>query len=294
VIAAMVLSAGLGTRMRPLTDWRAKPLAPVGDRAALAHVLDALGAAGITRIVANAHHRADDVRAFAAQDGRFVVSEEPELLGTAGGVQHARGLLGDGDVLVWNGDILAAVDAGALVRAHHAEATLLVRPGAAGSGNVGLAADGRVVRLRRETVLPGEATGGEFLGVHVVGRALARGLPERGCLVGDVYLPAMRAGARLEALPFDGPFWDIGTVAAYVDANLAWLAARGVRAWVAEGARVDPDVDLAGALVHAGARVTGRGRLSRAIVWEDATCEAPADGVVVAKEGRVGVAPSSR
>ncbi len=291
----MVLSAGLGTRMRPLSDWRAKALAPVGDRPALAHVVDALAGAGITRVVANAHHRAADVRAFAARDGRFVVSEEAELLGTAGGVQQARPLLGDGDVLVWNGDILAAVDAGALIRAHRAggggsgsgrDGTLLVRTGAAGSGNVGLAADGRVVRLRRETVLPGEVRGGEFLGVHVVGRALVAGLPERGCLVGDVYLPAMRAGARLFAFPFDGPFWDIGTIGTYVEANLAWLAARGVDAWVADGARVDPDVELAGVLVHAGARVTGRGRLARAIVWEDATCEAPAEGVVVAKEGR--------
>ena len=288
----MVLSAGLGTRMRPLTDWRAKPLAPVGDRPALAHVVGALAAAGIARIVANAHHRADDVRAFAARDGRFVVSEEATLLGTAGGVAHARALLGDSDVLVWNGDILAPVDVGALVAAHRAAATLLVRMGPAGSGNVGVAEDGRVVRLRRETVLPGEARGGEFLGVHVLGGALAGTLPARGCLVGDVYLPAMRAGARVEATPFDGTFWDIGTVAAYLDANLAWLAARGERAWVEDGAHVAPEVELVNALVHAGARVTGRGRLTRAVVWEDATCEAPAEGVIVAKEGRASAAAS--
>ncbi len=282
----MVLSAGLGTRMRPLTDWRAKPLAPVGDRAALAHVIDALAAAGVTRIVANAHHHAADMRAFAVRDGRFAVSEELDLLGTAGGVHHARSLLGDGDVLVWNGDILATVDVAELLRAHRADATLLVRMGKTGTGNVGVDEGGRVVRLRRETVAPGEVQGGEFLGVHIVGRALVRRLPERGCLVGDVYLPAMRSGARLEAAPFAGTFWDIGTVSAYVDANLAWLAERGLTSWVADGARVADGVELDGALVHAGARITGHGRLRRSIVWDDATCEAPADGVVVAKEGR--------
>jgi mannose-1-phosphate guanylyltransferase len=289
VIAAMVLSAGLGTRMRPLTEWRAKPLAPVGDRPALAHVLDAVARGGVGRVVVNAHHRAGDVRAFAAADGRFVVSEEADLLGTAGGVAHARSLLGDGDVLVWNGDILADVDVARLVRAHRTDATLVVRPGTAGSvgaGNVGLATDGRVVRLRNETVAAGEVAGGEFLGVHVVGRELARGLPARGCLVGDVYLPAMRAGARLEAFPYAGAFWDIGTVAAYVDANMAWLAARGEHAWVAPGAEVSPDVELHDAIVHAGARITGRGRVSRTIVWDGASCEAPLDGVVVAREGR--------
>jgi mannose-1-phosphate guanylyltransferase len=294
VIAAMVLSAGKGTRMRPLTDWRAKPLAPVGDRPALAHVVDALASAGITRIVANAHHRAGDVRAFAERDGRFVVSEEQDLLGTAGGVAHARALLGDGgDVLVWNGDILATVDVRALVAAHRADGTLLVRPGAAGSGNVGLAADGRVVRLRKETVLPGEVRGGEFLGVHVVGRALVRDLPARGCLVGDAYLPAMRAGGRLDAALYDGAFWDIGTVGAYLDANLAWLAARGVAAWVEGGAHVAPGVTLDRVLIHAGARVTGRGVLARAVLWEGATCEAPEDAVVVAPQGRARVADSA-
>lgn len=292
----MVLSAGLGTRMRPLSDWRAKALAPVGDRPALAHVIGALADAGAVRIVANAHHRAADVRALAARDGRFVVSEEQELLGTAGGVHHARALLGveaGGDVLVWNADILAAVDVAALVARHRADASLVVRPGPAGSGNVGLASDGRVVRLRKETVLPGEARGGEFLGVHVLGASLVRGLPAVGCLVGDVYLPAMRAGARLDAHLFDGPFWDIGTLGAYVAANLAWLAARGARSWVAEGAEIAPGVALEDALVHAGARVTGQGRLARAVVWEGAECEAPAEDLVVAPEGRASLSPGA-
>lgn len=288
----MVLSAGKGTRMRPLTEWRAKPLAPVGDRPALAHVLDSLTRAGTGRVVVNAHHRAADVRAFGAADGRFVVSEEADLLGTAGGVAQARGLLGPGNVLVWNGDILADVDVARLVAAHRTDATLVVRPGPPGSvgaGNVGIAADGRVVRLRGETVAPGEVRGGEFLGVHVVGGALVTALPARGCLVGDVYLPAMRAGAHLEAFLHAGAFWDIGTVSAYVDANMAWLAARGERAWVAPGAHVAEEVDLDGAVIHAGARVTGRGKLARAIVWEGAACEAPLSGVVIAREGRAKV-----
>src|SRR5258706_15827748 len=103
--ATMILCAGLGSRLRPLSDWRAKPLVPVGDRPAVAHVLDRVRAAGAPRVVVNAHHRADDVRAFLPRD--IALSHEADLLGTAGGVAHAASLLGDGDVVVWNGDILA-------------------------------------------------------------------------------------------------------------------------------------------------------------------------------------------
>ena len=282
----MILAAGLGTRMRPLSAWRAKPLAFVGDRPALEHVLQAVRRAGVTRVVVNAHHRAEDVHAFAAgQSAELRVSEETELLGTAGGVHHARALLGDGDVLVWNGDILADVDAHALVRAHRSLATLVGRPGARGSGNVGLADDGRVVRLRAETTAPGETRGGEFLGIHVLGQVLRRELPARGCLVGDVLLPALRRGARVDAFVTDASFSDIGTLGAYLGANLAWLAARSVRSFVAPGAQVADGVELDRAIVLEGARVSGRGTLSRVVVWPGAACAAPLANAVVAPEG---------
>jgi mannose-1-phosphate guanylyltransferase len=272
--------------MRPLSEWRAKPLAPVGDTPALAQVIGGLRRGGVTRIVVNAHHRVEDLRAFMRSCGeRFVLSEESSLLGTAGGVAHARPLLGDGDVLVWNGDILAEIDLPALRSAHRHEATLVVRPGAPGSGNVGIAEDGRIVRLRGETTATGESQGGEFLGIHVIGAALVRGLPSRGCLVGDVYLPALRRGARLDAFHTDAPFWDIGTIPTYLAANVAWLAARGLSSWVAPDAAVDPRATLEGALVHSRARIAGPGRLARVVVWEDADAVGPIEDAVVTRAG---------
>src|SRR5262249_14397806 len=150
--SALVLCAGLGTRLRPLTDLLAKPLVPVGDRPALAHVLDRLEAsAELVNVAVNAHHRAHDVVRFAearsAATGRAIaVSREDELLGTAGGVARAAalGMLGDrgDDVLVYNGDILCAFDVPALLAAHAivgaCAATLAVEPRAVGSGNVGI------------------------------------------------------------------------------------------------------------------------------------------------------------
>jgi mannose-1-phosphate guanylyltransferase len=275
----MILCAGLGTRLRPLTDERAKPIVPVGDRAALAHVLDRVR--GAPRLVVNVHHRPDDVRAFARAHG-LAVSEEVDLLGTAGGVAKARALLGSGDVLVWNGDILCDLDVAELVAAHAgggAEATLVVRPREAGSGNVGLDEAGRVVRLRKETTAPGEVRGGEFLGVHVLGAALRRTLPDEGCLVGDVYLPAMRRGAVLRALCTGLAFWDVGTLASYLAANLGWLGARG--SWRAPDAALSSGARLERSVVGAGARVEGEGAVERCVVWPGATARAPiADAIV--------------
>jgi mannose-1-phosphate guanylyltransferase len=296
----MVLAAGLGTRLRPLTDVCAKSLVPIGDRPALAHVLDRLAAAGTTRVVVNAHHRADDVRAFVRTRGAGVaVSEERDLLGTAGGLARAAELLGyEGDAIVWNADIVADVDPIALVAAHQRalparEATLVVQLREAGQGSVGLDAAGRVVRLRGDRVgrLEDESHGGEFLGIHVIGAALRARLPERGCLVGDVYIPALHRGAALQAFVSEGPFFDIGNASGYVAANLAWLTARGLASWSGPGARVPPGVSLAQTVLGAGASVTGSGALDRCVVWPGSTVAAPLSDAVVAQGCLVRLAP---
>jgi mannose-1-phosphate guanylyltransferase len=276
----MVLAAGLGTRLRPLTDRCAKPLVPVGDRPALAHVLDRLRAAGASRLVVNAHHHADQLRAFASRQPDVALSEEAELLGTAGGVARAAELLGEGDVLLWNGDILGDVDARALVAAHRAAATLVVQPLAAGEGPVGLDADGRVVRLRRER-FGEEDRGGSFLGIYVLGAGLRARLPVRGGMIEDVLVPALARGEPVRAVLFEGPWRDIGTVASYLDANLAWLAARGTSSWMGPGARVAPGVTLDRAIVGAGAVVEGEGALARCVVWPGAHARAPLTDEVI-------------
>jgi mannose-1-phosphate guanylyltransferase len=287
MLPVMVLAAGLGTRLRPLTDRRAKPLVPVGDRPALAHVLDRLRTAGATRIVVNAHHLAEQVRAFVEGLGAGAgvsLSEEPSLLGTAGGIARAAPMLGEGDVLVWNADILADVDVAGLVAAasHQApsQATLLVQPLPAGRGSVGLDVHGRIVRLRKESFGP-EAAGGEFLGIHVLGRRLRERLPASGGLVEDVLVPALGRGEEVRAHLFDAPWEDIGSVPTYLAANVAWLRARGLDRWVGPGARVDPGVVLDASVVGAGAVVSGEGFVVRSVVWPGAHAVAPlADAVV--------------
>ena len=105
----MVLAAGLGTRMRPLTDHMPKALVEVAGKPLIDHVLDRLADAGVTRAVVNVHHFADQVEAHLARrrDIEVLISDErAALLDSGGGIQHARPLLGEGPILLANIDSL--------------------------------------------------------------------------------------------------------------------------------------------------------------------------------------------
>lgn len=106
---AMVLAAGLGTRMRPLTDDRPKALVEVSGRALIDHTLDRLAEAGVETAVVNVHHFADDVeRHLAARRGgpRILISDERAgLLDSGGGIAHAAPLLGEDPIFVANIDV---------------------------------------------------------------------------------------------------------------------------------------------------------------------------------------------
>ena len=292
MLSGMILAAGLGTRLRPLTDLCPKPLVPVGDRSVLASAVERLRSAGVERLVVNAHHLPSALREASAELG-VELSAEADLLGTAGGVAHARGSLGEAAVVVWNGDVVADIDVRGLLSEHQRqtpEATLVVMARSGRDGNVGLSEDGRVVRLRDEAVA-NEVRSVDFAGVHVLGSGLRAGLPARGCLVGDVYIPALKQGAVLRTVEHRGWWHDIGSVASYLEANLSWLRARPSRSWIGAGARVGGGVLLDEAVVGPGASVKGEGPLVRCVVWPGATAAAPArdsvfvPGLMVANAG---------
>lgn len=133
---AMVLAAGLGTRLKPITFAIPKPMVPVIDRPCMAHLLSLLARHGFTDAVANLHYFPDAIREYFGDGSAFGVNLsynfEPELLGTAGGVRAARELLTDGDepFLIISGDGLTGIDLTKLVerhRSHGGIATLTVK-----------------------------------------------------------------------------------------------------------------------------------------------------------------------
>ncbi len=278
---AMVLAAGLGTRLRPLTDELPKPLVFIGDRPMLQVILEALARAGATRVVINAHHRADDIHAFVVGYGDTVkVIDEVEIRGTAGGIAGARGLFAPGPVLVWNADILVEPPVGPLLKeTERASLVLGVVGRPKGEGTVGIGADGEVVRLRGQQ-FGVEERGGDYVGVAALAERAWRRLPERGCLIGDYALPELRQGGRITAVAAP-EFNDVGTLPAYLAANLAWLGE--ARRWIAEDAQIAPEVELERCVVGAGATVIGTGRLRECVVWPGATAQAPLTRAVVTR-----------
>jgi mannose-1-phosphate guanylyltransferase len=115
---AMVLAAGLGTRLRPLTYEITKPMVPVLDRPVMAHILDLLGRHGFEEVIANLHYFPDSIRAYFGEGGSLSYRYEEELLGTAGGVRACADFFGEEPFLVISGDALTDIDLTALLARH--------------------------------------------------------------------------------------------------------------------------------------------------------------------------------
>jgi mannose-1-phosphate guanylyltransferase len=286
--SAIVLCAGFGTRLRPLTEELPKPLVPVGDRSILEHALDRLSGAGFSEVVINVHHLAEAFEGVLARSSPSVrVVVETTIRGTAGGVAGARAHLSSAPVLVWNGDILVDPPLDQLLVGSEPHSYCLgVAPRAHGEGTVGLDAHGHVVRLRGER-FGTEVQSGDYVGVLSLGAAALDALPELGCLFGDSALPLLRAGGTVRSVAVTTPWIDTGDPPGLLAANLAWLSARGLDGFVAEGAELAPGVRLQDSLVGVGARVLGQGTLTRVVVCPGAAVTAPLRDAIVAPSGRV-------
>ncbi|HWM80801.1 MAG TPA: nucleotidyltransferase family protein [Pseudolabrys sp.] len=227
---AMVLAAGFGTRMRPLTDDRPKPLVAVDGKPLIDHVLDRLADAGVESAVVNVHYRADQLeRHLAARTApRIVISDErAQVLGTGGAVVKALPHLGDAPFVHINSDTIwidgAAANLERLAQAFDAgamDALLLLAPTAGsigydGRGDFIMAADGRLTRRGESEVAPFV-----FAGVAILSPALFAGAPEGPFALTMLFDRAAEAG-RLYGLRLDGVWMHVGTPEAIVAAEAA-------------------------------------------------------------------------
>ncbi|MFW6083992.1 MAG: nucleotidyltransferase family protein [Gemmatimonadota bacterium] len=227
---AMVLAAGFGRRLRPLTDETPKALVAVGGVTQLERTLRALESAGADRIVVNTHHHAEQIEAAIASRERggpelLVSREEPRPLETGGGMRHARKLFrGDRPILVHNVDVITSIDLAALVREQAAVddgplATLAVQERAASRyllfDEVGLQGRLDVRTGSREDVREpvGRIRRLAFSGVHVAGPEVFghMGDAETFSII-DLYLRLAGEGVRIRGLDVGDATWlEIGT-----------------------------------------------------------------------------------
>ena len=219
---AMILAAGLGTRLRPCTLIRPKPLFPVLDTPLVSAILRQVRAAGFGPVVVNAYHLAGQiVAAFQGEPG-VILQVEPKEMGTGGGLRLALPNFDDTPVLIVNGDVVHNLDL-ARVYAEHLRLgndVTMVMHDHPRFNTVRVAADGRVVGF----ALAGAAAGaGErllaFTGIHVVDPKVLTPIPEgEFANIIDRYCDVIATGGRIGALVVRDHFWtDMGTPADYLD-----------------------------------------------------------------------------
>jgi MurNAc alpha-1-phosphate uridylyltransferase len=229
---AMVLAAGLGTRMRPLTDKLPKPLVPVAGKPLLDHVLDRLADASVDTAVVNVHHMADAIERHLKTRTRpkIIISDERgELLNTGGGVVKALKLLGDEPFYHVNSDTIWIEGVtpnlgrlGALFDPDEMDAVLLLAAtatsiGYEGRGDFAMTADGRLRRRAEREVVPFV-----YAGAAILSPAMFAGAPMGAFSLNALFDRALEAG-RLFGLRLEGTWMHVGTPTAIQAAEAAIL-----------------------------------------------------------------------
>jgi len=299
VTRALVLAAGLGTRMGALSDERPKPLLPVCDVPLIRYAVALLRGAGIDEIAVNLHHRGELIRAELG-DG-FHYSEERDILGTGGGIVKIADWLTNGgrdSFVVVNGKIVTNIDVAATLRHHDATgatATMVVRevPDAKKWGAIDVGDDGRVTGIIGQGRPAAHAC--MFTGVHVLSPRLVARLPSTGesDSIRQAYIPALLDGERIEAIRFAGYWHEHSTPERYLQGNWNLLSGSvtlthpppGVHA-IAPSAIIEPSAQLS-PLVVVGARsvVRAGARLDRVVVWPDCVVDGTHTNAIVTPRG---------
>ena len=287
---AVILAAGFGTRLRPLTLSLPKPLLPVTGSPLLAYTLRALEKAGCEEVAINLHYQGEKIASrfgseFEGMPIRY--SREKSIQGTLGGLVPLRSFLEESDLaVVVNGDSLARWPLMKLLRHHqqHApRATLMVstraRPAEFGGG-IGVTRGGQVTSFKPAPTEPlaedAEKAAGAtetrrrvFAGAHVFSPALLSSVSASPSdLIADLYEPLLAEGGRVDAVESNELWFDLGTPRRYLDGVLGWAGrgSWGRRGWQSPEADISPDASVRYAVIEAGVSVRAGARIRRSVI----------------------------
>jgi mannose-1-phosphate guanylyltransferase/mannose-1-phosphate guanylyltransferase/phosphomannomutase len=311
---AFVLGAGLGTRLRPLTETVPKPMIPVWNKPLITYAFDHLITdAGVESIMVNTHH-CPEVYDEVFPDGRYngaalAFRHEPVLLDTAGGIANIADWLPDKEesFLVYNGDILTDLPLASALEAHEksgALATMILRSEGQGRNVVWEESTGRIVDLRDALGTGGELPRYQFTGIYLVRPAFLKKLtPGKIESVILPFLDVIREGGIIGGVVIDDGSWsDLGDRESYLDASVALAANAGFPRYgrnaamrrmalsaktdptasvdetsvVGEDCRIGPGAEIRDSILWSGCRIESRARLTRCIIREGACVEGEA------------------
>jgi NDP-sugar pyrophosphorylase family protein len=226
---AVILAAGFGTRMRPLTDRVPKPLLPVGGHPLIYYNLFLLKKYGITDLLINVHYQADlliQKLGTGADFGmRITYSKEPAILGTGGGIKNLQDLLGSGAFLVMNADILVDINLDRLVAFHQKKggiATLALRsdPNVTQYGALDIDTSGQIRSILGVPLQKGRFRKRMFTGIHVMETRILDFIPSGAFYsITDTYIEMLKKGEKLFGYSMTGYWADIGVPERYHKVN---------------------------------------------------------------------------
>ncbi|MEA3199355.1 MAG: mannose-phosphate guanylyltransferase [Thermoplasmata archaeon] len=297
---AVVMAGGEGTRLRPLTLDVPKPFLRVAGKPAIEYALDALVAAGVQDIIVTTFYKPErliqHLAGGARLKARIFYSVEDEAMGTAGGVAKCAPLLGDDTVIVLSGDVIADVNVRALVDAHKrsgavATMALTTVDNPTEFGIVGLDETGRIVRFKEKPKAEEVFSNLVNAGIYVLSPEALREVPQGQTFdfSKQLFPKLLESGRRLQGVPLEGFWMDVGRPADLLKASLA-LGQKHHGGTLREGAKVSPQARVARTDLYPGAAVEGSAHVEDCILYDGARVEdqARVTGTILAPDAVIG------
>lgn len=286
---AMILAAGFGTRLFPLTIDRTKPAIPFLGRPLIGYVAEYIARFGIKDVVVNLHHQPQSVMEALGNGDRFGVHidytlEQPEILGTSGALDNARHLLEDDTFLIVNGKIITDIDLSAAIETHKREgalATMVLKPNTNRERFTEVKVeDGSVIEFggypspagSRDENLPLM-----FTGIHILEPRVFEYIP-RGVysdIVPTMYRPAIERGEKIAAHITEANWFELSTIPRYLDISLAMM--KGTNVCLGSECTIAHDASIKDSVLWDNVTVADDVVLSRTII---------ADGVSIGRGER--------
>ncbi|MDX6404431.1 MAG: mannose-phosphate guanylyltransferase [Blastocatellia bacterium] len=307
---AMILAAGYGERLWPLTCDRTKPAMPVLGKPLVGYVAEYLAKYGIEDVIVNLHHQPGSVRQALGDGSDFGVRleyvHEPIILGTSGALDNARQLLQDDTFVVMNGKLITDLDLSAAVETHRrtqALATLvLLRNSKYERFSVVETLDGLVKNFAGMPSSTPDADAEPplmFTGIHILEPRIFEYIPPGvfSDSVTNVYLPAIAKGERIAAHVAEGMWYELSTLNRYLDISLALLKRRGMDLYSGRNPSIDQEADVHDAVLWDDVKIEKRAQVRRAVLGDGVRIlsgERIEDAVVVRAELVSGTKPPAK
>lgn len=275
---AMILAAGLGTRLAPLSAERPKALMPVGNRPIISRTIDFLYRYGISRLVINAHHHGRQLIDYFKDNTPPGVDIdlrlEPEILGHGGGIRNTLDFWDDEPFLVINSDILTDINL------ENAFAFHLKNGGLATMVLHNFERDSQIMmddEMKITDIASKKTTGRlAFAGIHIIHPELLTFIPEGGfSSIIDCYREVIKSGKRINGYLSEGHYWwDINTPKSYLAANKAVSALENRPFCLAEDVNLDESARLLDwVVIGSGCKIEKEVTIKRSVIWDGAHVE---------------------